>query len=58
MRAAKAIVDLQAAAAAAAASHDQQVADFVSTIGEEAHAAAIIAGATEEESAQAGHAVA
>ncbi len=49
MRATKLITDVHATAAAAAASRDQQVADFVSTTGAEAHAAAIAAGATEEE---------
>ncbi len=44
---------MQAAVAAVADARDQQVADFVSTTGVEAHAEAISAGATEEDAAQA-----
>ena len=45
-----------AAAATATAVQNQQVAEFTTAAGTEAHAAAIVAGATEEEAAQAAQA--
>ena len=47
-----------AAAAAATAVRNQQVAEFITAAGIEAHAAAIAADATEEETAQAAQAAA
>ncbi len=53
IRAARVIADVHATVVAAAVARDQQVSDFVSNTGVEAHAAAISACATEEAAAHA-----